>query len=430
MQQATVNVPPDKPTRYKLICEPKQLEHLRFIDIRASLGDFGNLKHLSHTDDGILLTFIGTVSNDLLNASMIGTTPVTIKEFCCSKGTVYCPDLGDCSDEEINRELNGQAKLIKRLPTRFKNSKQSGRLLLEFPTLEVPETITLLCHLRLEIKQHIPIPLRCRKCLTLGHHERLCVEEQRCANCAELGHDLAACTKASHCYACDGMHPITAPNCPIFRREMEINRTRITKNISLSQARMEVKRNRTNRTPQLNRTTKRPSAQNQIEVPAKNVADNNGYEMSGSYASIAAGSAQSKRICKTSTTSEVSTQDGDTKLPTIDLLLRAMCNIEKLISTQNALITTVLEQNLKILQAISTKTESKKEEQSPTLSKRPRTVSPVTPPSDTRVAPSTTSGQRSQPRSQPIPKRMVNLGLDTLGSPLAANIGTYDIKEI
>lgn len=202
---------------------------------------FGSLKTISCYNEGLLLCFSEVTDKDgLLSLRSICDTQITISCNNVSKGSVFCVDFMDCTDDEIANELPEGVALLRRLPSgRNRSVLKSGRLLLEFPSSVAPPHLILNCNLRLEVRAHIPAPLRCRNCFEFGHHERVCdVEEARCGRCGQLGHPADTCpAEAPHCHACGLCHDISSPECKVWRKEMSINIVRFQQGVSSSKAR-------------------------------------------------------------------------------------------------------------------------------------------------------------------------------------------------
>lgn len=115
--------------------------------------------------------------------------------------------------------------------------EHSARLLIEFQAPSVPSHVILNCNLRLEVRDHVPAPLRCRNCWTFGHHERACDAEERCGNCGQVGHQDGNCKSSPCCPACSMNHHVTSTNCAVWRKEMSINVVRVRQKTSSAKAR-------------------------------------------------------------------------------------------------------------------------------------------------------------------------------------------------
>ena len=154
-----------------------------------------------------------------------------------SKGTIFCRELANWNLDEIREELGEIVSEITQFPT---SSPTPGRYLLQFKTNPPPETVRLACGLLLSVRQLTPAPLRCRKCLVYGHHERYCKKKQCCTNCSREGHIAEDCIAEPFCRACKEPHPVTHPTCSTFIREREAARIRTRDGCSLNSARKKV----------------------------------------------------------------------------------------------------------------------------------------------------------------------------------------------
>lgn len=84
--------------------------------------------------------------------------------------------------------------------------------------------------LRLSDRLFVRMPLRCRNCLTYGHHEDVCSDIALCTKCALPSHQDEY--TRTHCAACGGPYAVTDPGCSIFRREMAAKRLKITEGLT------------------------------------------------------------------------------------------------------------------------------------------------------------------------------------------------------
>lgn len=217
------------------------LSSINKLVMRGALTKFGTLKTISTYKEGFLLIFSEITDRDgLLAVRSICDKQVTISWDNVSKGTVFCVDFMDSSDEIISDQLPEGVFLLRRLPSRGSQSVlKSGRLLLEFSSSTAPPHLILKCNLRLEVRPYIPAPLRCRNCLEYGHHERACeVPEARCGYCGQSGHSTDTCTaEVPSCYACGMRHAISSPDCMVWRKEMSVNIVRLTQGVTSAKAR-------------------------------------------------------------------------------------------------------------------------------------------------------------------------------------------------
>ena len=90
---------------------------------------------------------------------------------------------------------------------------------------------------------YVPNPLRCFNCQRFGHHENNCPVDlgSVCANCGAGGHDhhTSACKNAPKCVNCGKDHVSRSSNCEIWKKEKEICKIKVTKNITYLEAKQQ-----------------------------------------------------------------------------------------------------------------------------------------------------------------------------------------------
>lgn len=151
------------------------------------------------------------------------------------KGTIYASDLEKCTAEMLREDqLLEPVAEVRTLRTRYAK-ENSGRFLITFNGRDLPDSVKLRCGLILPVKPHVPVPLRCRRCFKYGHHEDSCSGDQRCPKCSLPTH-AGPCIAPAKCIACGKEHAVTSTDCPKWKREMEINKIRFTEGVSSSDA--------------------------------------------------------------------------------------------------------------------------------------------------------------------------------------------------
>lgn len=145
---------------HKFILKTNEQSFFNKLAMRSDLSKYGLLKTISLTNEGFLLIFTEVSdSNGLLNISTINGKLITISALNSCKGTIFCYDFIDCSDQEIVEQLPEGVSLLRRLPMRGSTSlEHSARLLIEFQAPSVPSHVILNCNLRLEVRDHVPAP--------------------------------------------------------------------------------------------------------------------------------------------------------------------------------------------------------------------------------------------------------------------------------
>jgi len=169
------------------------------------------------------------------------------------KGIIRCRDLANCTDiDEIKTNLKPKGVSdVYRI-----KSKRDGVLIdtdtyiLTFDTPTLPENISI-DYQRIKVQPYIPNPLRCFKCQKLGHHFKNCRADAACAKCSEKGHAFDDCQNDYKCANCGECHTSFSKNCPVWKKEKEIQTVKVLQNISFLEARKQVEQ----RLPPLDKPT-------------------------------------------------------------------------------------------------------------------------------------------------------------------------------
>ena len=92
--------------------------------------------------------------------------------------------------------------------------------------------------LRSKYTSTLSVQCHMKKCLVFGHTEKHCREiVQTCGKCNKRGHSKNHCKSLSQeCQNCKNTHPSFSRNCPIFKQEQEIVKSRKIERICRSQA--------------------------------------------------------------------------------------------------------------------------------------------------------------------------------------------------
>ena len=87
---------------------------------------------------------------------------------------------------------------------------------------------------------YVPNLLRCFNCQRFGHHENNCPVDlgSVCVNCGEGGYDhhTSACKNKPKCVNCDKDNVSQSSDCEIWKKEKEICKIKVTKNITYLEA--------------------------------------------------------------------------------------------------------------------------------------------------------------------------------------------------
>ncbi|XP_055622502.1 uncharacterized protein LOC129766074 [Toxorhynchites rutilus septentrionalis] len=154
-----------------------------------------------------------------------------------TKGVINCRDFMFLKDEEILEELKTEHVIsIRRFSDRIKDGKtiRSSTFVLTFNLGNLPSSINVGFY-NCKVKQYVPSPLRCFKCLHYGHDKERCRGNQICARCANLYHE-GECSTPVVCVNCRQNHHALSKECPIFQDELEIQKIRVTEKISIREA--------------------------------------------------------------------------------------------------------------------------------------------------------------------------------------------------
>ncbi len=93
-----------------------------------------------------------------------------------------------------------------------------------------------------DVREFIPAPLRCFKCQRMGHTAGQCKGKQRCARCGGE-HDYGKCGQDAkiRCCNCGREHSAAFGGCPVQKQAREVQKYKITNQVSYSDAVKKVK---------------------------------------------------------------------------------------------------------------------------------------------------------------------------------------------
>lgn len=162
------------------------------------------------------------------------------KTLNSSKGIIRDRRLFCCSDTELIEELKPFGVThVRRIRSKINGVlSDTNNYVLTFNT---PKRPTELIYLRklIPVRPYIPNPLRCYNCQKFGHHENNCKSSHPvCAKCASQTHPTCNCTSQdAKCANCGASHPSNSSNCPVWKKEKEVTKTKFTRNVSYREAR-------------------------------------------------------------------------------------------------------------------------------------------------------------------------------------------------
>lgn len=172
---------------------------------------------------------------------LIDGTDVEIKlhpRLNVSRCVISTFDLIHKSEAEIATGLEHQGVIAVRRILRS-NKENTPALILTFNKPVYPEVVKVGLT-RVTTKPYYPNPLLCFKCFDYGHPRKNCTNPPRCYNCSQ-GHEAReVCEDEPFCLNCEGGHRPSSRQCGIYKKELEVIRTKIDSNLSYAEARKRV----------------------------------------------------------------------------------------------------------------------------------------------------------------------------------------------
>lgn len=158
------------------------------------------------------------------------------------KGTIYCPNLKNSSDDTVLQNLKKQKVVgIKRMKRKSEKGElyETGLYILSFEGGELPEYLHI-GYERVLVKPYIPQPLRCFNCSQYGHGTQNCKNDKVCLNCGGKFHtnENEKCELPSKCVHCkvDNNHKSSDKNCPKFKKEYAIQKIKVEEKVTMKEA--------------------------------------------------------------------------------------------------------------------------------------------------------------------------------------------------
>lgn len=179
--------------------------------------------------------------------SLSGQVPIIVEShptLNAVRGVIRCQVLQGLEDAEILSELSplGVSE-VKCLTKPRPDSFRPHSYLLTFTTPELPPTIPIL-RVDYPIQPYFPRPIRCAVCYKYGHGR--CSKPARCPHCsqehapAEDG-TYSNCSEPAKCASCNGDHDTRSSACPRYQQEVRVLRHSIRNQMTLSEARNDIK---------------------------------------------------------------------------------------------------------------------------------------------------------------------------------------------
>lgn len=156
-----------------------------------------------------------------------------------TKGTIFCRDILMVSDEEIIEGLQEHhVSDVHRMKRRVGDKLvETGLFVLTFDLCQLPTHVDAGYH-RLEVREYIPNPRRCFNCQRYGHGAKHCKQQPGiCGKCSEPQHGNNNCTAPVCCPNCKNQHHAWDRRCPVFQKELNIQKIQTTHRITNNEAR-------------------------------------------------------------------------------------------------------------------------------------------------------------------------------------------------
>ena len=180
-----------------------------------------------------------------LNLTMDNAIPIDVSphySLNTKKGVIRCPDIKDCSDDEILEGLKaeGVIKLDRISVFRDGQRKPTGTFILTFQSQTLPKYIKV-GYYRVAVSQFIPNPVSCYKCQKFSHTKFNCRKNEVCTKCGQEDHtDSQECKNEAKCIYCQGKHASNDKECPKWKEEKEIQRIKAERGISYTEAKKQM----------------------------------------------------------------------------------------------------------------------------------------------------------------------------------------------
>lgn len=157
-----------------------------------------------------------------------------------SKGVMRCRELADMTEQEIKDNLTSQGvtRVERTFITKDGKRQPTNTLFLTFAMAQLPESVRV-GYLKVRVTPFVPSPLRCFKCQHFGHGSRACKAQEICRECGQAKHD-GACSTPKHCVNCKGGHASSSKECPLWKKEQEIQKIKTLNKCSFTEAKKKV----------------------------------------------------------------------------------------------------------------------------------------------------------------------------------------------
>ena len=186
-----------------------------------------------------------TQTESLLKITKFFNLKVSVSEhksLNSSKGIIKDRALKGETEEDILNYLKPQGvTAVKRFKIKKEYSLvETNTILLTFNTSTLPSNVKIFYRI-IPVELYIPNPLRCFNCQKFGHHESNCPVDPGsvCEKCGTGNHDhhTSQCQNPIKCTNCGKDHLPKSNQCEIWKKEKEIIKIKVTKNITYPEAR-------------------------------------------------------------------------------------------------------------------------------------------------------------------------------------------------
>ena len=180
-------------------------------------------------------------ADNLLRATSLANVGITAsphRTLNSSKGVIRARDLKDVDEEEITEELSPQGVThVKRISIKKEGKVIPTNTFIVTFNRPTPPASLKVGYLNVKVDLYIPNPLRCFKCQKFGHGRDSCSNDVTCFRCGQKGHDNTNCQNPAKCANCQEAHMAISKDCPIWKKEKQIQKIKAERNISYPEAR-------------------------------------------------------------------------------------------------------------------------------------------------------------------------------------------------
>lgn len=154
-----------------------------------------------------------------------------------AKGVIWGVPTSITTDEIKANLKGGSVKNVRRLQVNRDGTKRdSESILLEFVGEMLPRKVTL-GFMSYNVREYVPMPMRCYNCQRFGHTAKTCKGKRRCARCGE-DHSFEECNhkEQPRCCSCGGNHSVAYGGCEVLRKEKKIQQVRTQGKLTYAEA--------------------------------------------------------------------------------------------------------------------------------------------------------------------------------------------------